>query len=304
VSAPELSIVVVAWRSGDDVRRLAAALPDEPACELVVVDNSGDLELPGAPSERVRVLRPGRNLGFAGGSNAGAAAARGALLLFLNPDARPRPDACARLRAAFARHPEAAGLAPRLVGPDGLPQARWQLRALPSPLSLLAHAFFWNPTRGPLVEPVEGTPVAQPAAAALALRRAAFEAVGGFDPEFHPAWFEDVDLARRLAARGLVVLYAPAAEFDHRGGSSVPALGYGGFLAAYDRNLARYLAKHHGTGWALLFRLLVPVGALLRLLVLPLRRPRRTATRGEAARALVAVALGARHAWRGAAEGA
>src|SRR5690606_5351472 len=130
---------------------------------------------------------------------------------------------------------------------------------------------------------------------ALALRRKAFESVGGFDAGYHPAWFEDVDLARRLAAAGETIVYLPAATFVHRGGASVPALGYGRFLAAYDRNLARYLRRHHGRGWELVFRALVPVGALLRTLALPLRRPRRAASRGEAARALLALAGGA---WR------
>jgi GT2 family glycosyltransferase len=297
VSAPELSVVVVAWRSRADAHELAAAWPPDPRFELVVVDNAGELagELGGAAA--VRVVRPGRNLGFAGGSNAGAAAARAPRLLFLNPDARPVPGALAALVEGFERHPRAAGLAPRLVGADGSPQHRWQLRPLPGPAALLAHAFFWSPTRGARREPAEGARIEQPAAAALALRREAFEAVGGFDAGFHPAWFEDVDLARRLRDRGLELVYLPGATFVHRGGGSVPALGYGGFLAAYDRNLARYLRLHHGRGWELAFRALVPVGALLRAALLPLRRPRRVASRREAATALMRVALGARRGW-------
>lgn len=296
MSGPDLSVVVVAWRSRADALELVEAFPDDPRFELVIVDNSGELErgVPARPS--VRILASGTNLGFAGGSNLGAAATRAPLLLFLNPDARPAPGALAALVEGFGRHREAAGLAPRLVAPDGTPQARWQLKPLPSAASLVAHAFFWNPTRGPRREPLEGERVEQPAAAALALRRAAFEAVGGFDAGYHPAWFEDVDLARRLAARGERVVYLPVATFVHRGGGSVPALGYGGFLTAYDRNLARYLRLHHGRGWELVFRALVPVGALLRTLALPLRRPRRAASRREAAGALLAVATGA---WRG-----
>ena len=78
------------------------------------------------------------------------------------------------------------------------------------------------------VEPAAGAPIEQPAAAALALRRSVFEAVDGFDERYFPAWFEDVDLARRLADRGERMLYLPAALCRHRQGSSVGALGYGG----------------------------------------------------------------------------
>jgi len=297
VSAPELSVVVVAWRAREDALALAGAFPSDPRYELVVVDNSGELTEAGAALGRARLLAPGRNLGFAAGSNLGARAGRAPRLLFLNPDARPTPGALDRLLEAFARHSEAAGLVPRLVGEDGAPQWAWQLKPLPSPLALLAHAFFWSPTRGPRREPAPGTAVAQPAAAALALTREAFEAVGGFDEGYFPAWFEDVDLARRLAARSLALVYAPQAVFVHRGGGSVPALGYGGFLAAYDRNLARYLRRHHGRGWELAFRTLVPLGALARLALLPVRRPRRAASRGEAAAALVAAARAALAGW-------
>lgn len=291
MSSPRLSTVVVVWRAAADALELARTFPGDPRHELLLVDNGGDLQLDEAPGRRV--LRPGRNLGFAGGSNLGARAATGELLLFLNPDARPVDDAYARLLAGFEAQPAAAGLVPRLLSPDGAPQARWQLRPLPGALALLAHAFFWNPTRGPRAEPAAGTPVAQPAAAALALRRSAFERVGGFDEGFHPAWFEDVDLARRLAAAGLPLLYHPAAAFTHRIGSSLATLGYAGFLIAYDRGLARYLARHHGKAWAGAFRALVPLGALARLALLPLVKPARAPSRRAAARALCAVARAA-----------
>ncbi|MFN7942057.1 MAG: glycosyltransferase family 2 protein [Thermoanaerobaculia bacterium] len=294
MSSPALSAIVVHWRGEEDLARLLAAWPDDPSFELVVVNNG-----PAALGDRppARILEAGGNLGFAGGSNRGAAAARGDLLLLLNPDALPRAGALAALVDGFAALPDAAGLAPRLVSPEGAPQFRWQLRPLPRLGELLAQAFFLDLVRGPEREPAAGDPVAQPAAAALALRRAAFDAVGGFDPRFHPAWFEDVDLARRLADRRLVVRYWPAAELVHRGGSSVATLGYGAFLSAYTANLARYIAKHHGRGWALLLRALVPAGALARLVALPLRRPRRAASRGEAARGLVALAGAALSGW-------
>ncbi len=291
MSAPRLSTVVVVWRSAADAAELARAFPRDERFDLLLVDNGGELDLDDAPGRRV--LRPGRNLGFAGGSNLGARAAHGELLLFLNPDARPLGDALERLLEGFEARPEAAGLVPRLISPDGTPQAGWQLRPLPGPVSLLAHACFWNPSRGPRVEPPAGTRIAQPAAAALALRRGAFETVGGFDDGFHPAWFEDVDLALRLDRAALPLLYHPQSTFSHRIGSSLSALGYGGFLVAYDRNLARYLGRHHGAGWANLFRALVPLGALARLALLPLRKPARAATRGQAAAGLVQVARAA-----------
>jgi GT2 family glycosyltransferase len=301
VTTPELSTIVVAWRAADDVVELVAEWPRDPRFELVIVDQDGDLPtrlagLGGLPAS-IRVLSPGRNLGFAGGSNFGAHAARADYLFFLNPDARPEAGALETLRLAFDNWPQAAGMVPRLVGFDGAAQAGWQLRRLPTPLALLAHALFWNPGAGDAVEPAAGAPIEQPAAAALALRRSVFEDVDGFDESYFPAWFEDVDLARRLADRGERMLYLPAALCRHRQGSSLGALGYGAFLAAYDRNLCRYLDQHHGRGWSLAFRALAGPAALARLLLLPLRRPARAASRAQAARALIEIARGSLSGW-------
>src|SRR5690606_27380934 len=116
---PRLSAVVVHWRSEEDLARLAAAWPDDPRWELAVVDN-GSRGLPLLPAA-ARLVSPDRNLGFAGGAAAGVAVARGEAILLLNPDARPRPGALEALLAGLEAHPEAAGLAPRLLGPDGAP---------------------------------------------------------------------------------------------------------------------------------------------------------------------------------------
>jgi len=298
--SPLLSTIVVAWRSRDDVLALAAAFPASPRHELVVVDNGGELsegDLAAVSHATIRLLRPGRNLGFAGGSNLGARTARAERLLFLNPDSLPVGEAFDEVAAAFDRWPRTAGIVPWLIGEAGESQHRWQLRELPSPLALLAHAFFWEPRRGDAEPPPGGSLIGQPAAAALALRREDFERLDGFDERFAPAWFEDIDLARRLADIGAELRFLPEAVFRHRSGSSVGALGYGRFLAIYDRNLALYLRLHHGASWALAFRLLVPIGALARLIVLPLRRPRRASTRPAAARALVGAARAALRNW-------
>jgi hypothetical protein len=302
---PELSGIAVCWGGASGLEELIAAWPADPRFELVVVDNgpAGEVNArlaavkAGAPAG-VHVLEPGVNLGFAGGINAGLAAAQAPAVLLLNPDAVPEPGALEALLDGLAAHPEAAGLAPQLVGPDGRPQHRWQLRRLPGVATLLAQAAFLPAGGGTREEPAEGAAVEQPAAAALLLRRSALEAAGGLDAGFHPAWFEDVDLARRLAAAGATLRYWPRAVFRHRLGSSVPRLGYGRFLWIYDRNLVRYLGKHHGRGAALLARALLPAAALTRLALLPLRRPRRAASRREAARGLLAVALGGLTGWR------
>jgi N-acetylglucosaminyl-diphospho-decaprenol L-rhamnosyltransferase len=314
---PVLAGIVVHWRDETRLAALAAAWPTgDPRFELVVVDNSGSAPAltpepapapapaaaatPGGASP-VRLLRPGRNLGFAGGVNAGVAASRAPLLLLLNPDALPEPGALESLIEGFAAHPEAAGLAPRLAGADQQPQFAWQLRRLPSAWTLLRQTLPWpiaGRGTGLAAEPPPGTAVEQPAAAALALRRQALADAGGLDERFHPAWFEDVDLALRLRQLGGVLLYWPAARFRHALGSTVPRLGYGPFLWIYYRNLERYLAKHHGAAWALAARASLAAGLAIRLPLVPLRRPRRAASRRDAAAGLLLAIAGVLSGWR------
>jgi GT2 family glycosyltransferase len=299
-ATPLLSGVVVHWHNEEPLAELTAAWPRDPRFELIVVDNGSSAPLALGPA---RLVQPGRNLGFGGGANAGAAEARAPVLLFLNPDAVPEPGALDRLLEGFAAWPNAAnaadtaGLAPRLTGPDGTSQAGWQLRRLPSPWQLLLQAFPGIGAPATAADPPAGTPVEQPAAAALALRREAFERIGGFDAGFYPAWFEDVDLARRLRAAGLVLRTWPEARFRHGLGSTVPRLGYGPFLWIYYRNLTRYLGKHHGAGWAWAMRIALVPGMLARLVGLPLYCPKRARSRGEAARGLLAVLAGAVSGW-------
>ena len=294
-SEPLLSAVVVHWRDEEHWNELLDAWGEAEGCELLVVDNSSSLAELSPPARRID---PGKNLGFGGGVNRGVQEARGEWILILNPDVRPRADAVRRLLEALAEWDDAAGVVPALVDEAGRPLCRWQLRPLPTLVELLLQTFLVATVAGPRVEPRRGTPIAQPAGAALAVRRSVLAELGGLDPGFFPAWFEDVDLARRLAAAGHRLLYEPRSRWRHAGGASLPALGYGPFLWIYYRNLARYLAIHHGVFWAFAVRCLLPLGMTLRLLALPLRCPRRAASRGAAAAGLWAVVVGALSGWR------
>lgn len=296
---PILTAVAPHWHDEENLTLLIESWPHDDPFELIVVDNGSDRNLSelGGGRSNVRILEPGRNLGFAAAINRGAANAGGHLLLILNTDARPESGALESLIRGMEQHPEAGGLAPRLVDGNGASQAGWQLRRLPRLRTLLGYCCFVEPRATP--EPAAGSPVEQPAACSLLLRRDAFDAVGRMDTEFWPAWFEDVDLARRLGDINETILYWPDAVFRHGLGTSVPRLGYGPFLLAYYRNLDRYARKHHSRGAALVLNLMLVVAALLRISLLPLRRPRRARSRREALVGLGRLAVAASMAWSG-----
>lgn len=306
---PALGGVVVHWRDEEGLERLLETWPT--GYPLVVVDNSRELEKAGY-ADGVSVHRPETNLGFGGGVNRGLellteqTGVRGTpcrFLLLLNPDAAPEPGAVETLERlcieTAERDDTCVGLAPALLNDDGSRQFRWQLQPLPAAWTLVGQIFFFGGERGPQTEPPPGSRCEQPAAAVLALDLERLEDLRPlFDDGFYPAWFDDVDLAKRVAARGLSFRYAPDAAFRHARGGSVPALGYGRFLWVYSRNLLRYLSKHHGAGASFFARTLLPVAMALRLLLLPLRSPGRAHGRADAARGLIAVIAGAVSGWR------
>ncbi|MFV2072862.1 MAG: glycosyltransferase family 2 protein [Thermoanaerobaculales bacterium] len=261
----KVQAVVVRWRGGDEVRRCLASLIAHGGTSLgsvVLVDSgSGDggAERLAAEFADVRVVALAENRSFAHAAGCGVAEGDEPLVLLLNPDAEVRPGSIGTLVSFLTRSPEAAGAVPILEGIDGVAQYRWQLRKLPTvarlALGLPGAPAFKAPPERP-------TAVAQPAAAAWLVRRTVWDALGGLDPGFVRAWWEDVDFCARLDA-GLKApgfpasepfIVVPQARMSHLGGSSVSKLTEPEFLTAFNRNLLLYASRHHPHRLALIRR--------------------------------------------------
>ncbi len=123
---------VVAARAIESCRRNAAAA--SLTFEAIVVVNSGDAEEARALENTAdRVLVPARDLGFAGGLNAGLEVARGECAVLSNPDVIVRPGALRALCAASRSELVAAG--PEFFLDEGETIHVPPARSPPSPLS-------------------------------------------------------------------------------------------------------------------------------------------------------------------------
>lgn len=245
---------------------------------VVVIDNASTdgtsdyvrLRVPGA-----RLVTADRNLGFAGGVNAGVHETTTPWVLILNPDIILTRDAVERMLAAGEASPAIGAVGAQLIGPDGEPQPSYSLRRFPTlgvwaaDLLLIDHLWPGNPASARYLaadlDRTQDQDAEQPAAACLLVCRAAFDAVGGLDSSFHPAWFEDVDFCQRLRRAGWRIRYVAAARVVHEGGVAMRALGLGSFSAIWYRNLLRYVARHGSPAARLLIRPLLVVGMLLRI---------------------------------------
>jgi GT2 family glycosyltransferase len=219
VARPDVTVVVVTYNRWDltkEALRLLAEVTG-PRYEVVIVDNAST---DGTANELAHVhgatvLRNPRNLGFGPATNQGAAMARGRHLLLLNSDAWVRPGWLEPLIDVADADPGVAAVAPKLLYPDGRLQE--------------AGSIVWRDARvrqygdGDLPNLPEYNfrrTVDYASAACLLVRRAAFIAVGGFDPRFAPVYCEDVDLCLALAAGPGRVVYQPRSVVEHVRGAS------------------------------------------------------------------------------------
>jgi GT2 family glycosyltransferase len=207
-----VSAVVLAWKTEPFLRRGVEALlaSEKVSVEVVLVDNGctdDDVDvlsrLPG-----VVVVRPGENLGFAGGCNAGAAAATGDYLALVNSDAIVEPTTMARLVEEASRPGVGvAGGSIRLATDPHL------INSAGNPVHVLGLSW-----AGRLNEPEDRTqpePVTVASGACLLMPLARWRALGGFDEEYF-AYHEDTELSIRLWQTGWRVMYVPDAVAVHR----------------------------------------------------------------------------------------
>jgi N-acetylglucosaminyl-diphospho-decaprenol L-rhamnosyltransferase len=213
------SVVIVNWNAGDMLRACVQSLMDDArrGCPVVVVDNGssdGSTTAAAAACPWMTVVAAGRNLGFAGGANLGAAQAPGDAVVFLNPDARVLPGAVAELVAALTE-PGVGVAGGGLLDEDG----RWQPGAarfgpighllLDTTLGRLPARWRRRPYR---VDWVYGT--------FMAVRADLFRQLGGFDPDYF-LYGEDMDLCHRARQLGARTVHVPRARAVH--GANVSA---------------------------------------------------------------------------------
>ncbi|MFH0964491.1 MAG: glycosyltransferase family 2 protein [Planctomycetota bacterium] len=260
----DLSIVVVCFNDREVVVPCLESIREaRPKLELevIVVDNGsrdGSAQAAREAYPAARALAPGRNLGYAGGNNAGFREARGRYVLFLNPDTLIREGALERMveRADSDERCGAAG--PRVVGRDG----RLQRSCFRSPrvldfaaVGLMLHripgyerAVGLNGYRDAMYEgPFEPDVVS---GCCILARRELLERIGAFDEEYF-IYFEETDLCERIRRAGYRVLYVPDAEIVHLGGATTVKQETW-FRIQFEKSRRRFFLKHRGRGltWA------------------------------------------------------
>ncbi|HEX9942233.1 MAG TPA: glycosyltransferase family 2 protein [Thermoanaerobaculia bacterium] len=226
-----MAVAIVNHNTRDHLRACLASVRAEGPAEVVVADagsTDGSAGIVRQEFPQALLLADASNPGYGASANRAIAACSSPSVLLLNADTRLQPGALRALASYLEGHPRAAVAGPRLVNPDGTLQVScfpfigtFQLMIEKTPLGRwLAHVPVlrdrWLLSHSPHDRP---RVVPWVLGAAMAIRRTAFDEVGGFDLSFF-MYSEEIDLCYRLKSAGWEVHFAPVATVVHAGGAS------------------------------------------------------------------------------------
>lgn len=240
-TAPSVSVLLVLFNQAeltfDCLQSLVQNAADD--TEVIILDNASTdrtthlLErLDGA-----KVIRSSENLHFLRGVNRAAREACGRHLLLLNNDTRVAPGAIDAAAARLDAELDLGAVGGPIVHLDGTLQE--------------AGAIIWSNGhcqgygRGGDPDHWEfqfRRDVDYCSGAFLMVRRDVFDALGGFDTVFAPAYFEETDLCMRIRGAGLRVAYEPLARITHFEYGSTDSVGEASIL--YEKNHQIFVEKH------------------------------------------------------------
>jgi len=207
--------------------------------EVILIDNGSEDRTAQLLDriENATIARNTENMGFVKGVNQGANLCSGDYLLLLNNDAILIGDTVAAAVRLLEEEWDIGVVGGRIILLDGTLQE--------------AGSIIWSD--GSTLGCGRGLPADAPAnmfrrdvdycsGAFFTTRRADFEAIGGFDEDYSPAYYEEVDFCVRLAKQGKRTVYEPRAVILHYEFASSMEREHA--IALYQRNRLLFVEKH------------------------------------------------------------
>jgi GT2 family glycosyltransferase len=219
--SPEASIIIPVYNNVVDTMLCLVSVLEAQSVhdyEIIVADDgSADATSRLIPTIGgiVNYLRQPHNFGFLGNCNAAARHARGRYVILLNNDTLVLPNWLDSLLYPFASRAKIGLIGSKLINWDGTLQEAGGI--------FWKDASAWNFGRGQEARAPEFSYVKDVdycSGASIALPKALWDQLGGFDPTFSPAYCEDSDIAFRVREAGYHTLFQPHSEVIHHEGRS------------------------------------------------------------------------------------
>lgn len=266
-----VGLVLVTYQSAEDLPGFLETLPAavEPyTVEVIGVDNvSSDGSADIVEAAGGTVIRNSRNVGLAAAINQGAAATGAEWILVANPDTKLDPGAIAGLIETAGTDPRIGMIGPAIARLDGTPYPSG--RRFPSLTVGVVHALLGGVWPGnPATKRYFGRQSTGPSdvdwisGCCMLFRRAAFDAVGGFDDRYF-LYFEEVKMALDMHRSGWRVILDPTVRIRHREGGSMRSAPFRKVRSHHRSALRFYCDYHKGSPW-IVFAPLVAAGLVLR----------------------------------------
>lgn len=240
---PEVSVIIpvhnqieYTYRCLKSIALNAPAIP----FEVIVVDDASTddtLRVLGK-AEGVRVIANERNAGFIRSCNAGAKAAKGAFLHFLNNDTEVLPGWLDELVKTFDENKSVGIAGSMLIYPNGRLQEAGAI--------IWRDKMAWNYGRGDHPDKPEYNYVREAdyiSGASVMIPAALFSELGGFDEIYVPAYCEDADLALKVKKKGLKTYFQPFSKIIHHEGRSCGVDLSSGVKSYQVRNMQTLFAR-------------------------------------------------------------
>jgi N-acetylglucosaminyl-diphospho-decaprenol L-rhamnosyltransferase len=274
VTGAPVDVVIVNFNARDHLRACLASVEREAPNKPVVVDTSstdGSAEMVAAEYGWARLVRC-RNRGYGAAANRGVTETSADYVLLLNSDTVLASGSLRALSDYLDAHADAGLAGPRLINPDGSLQP--SCYEFLTPLKALVAMTLLNQWMGhvpglrehylPTSSHDRARLVPWLKGAALAIRREAFEAIGGFDESYF-MYFEELDLSYRLQAAGWEVHFTPTATVVHAGGAST-GLQRAAMTVQLFASLRRFYEHHYSTARIIELRFLLAAIMAARLI--------------------------------------
>lgn len=249
-------------------------MPCTRSTEVVVVDNAsndGSAEMVRVDFPWVTLVAVEHNVGYGAAANIGVGYAVADIILLLNSDTRLQPESLDALRDFLDEHPDAGIVGPRLANPDGTLQA--SIYPFPTPLQILLQesglgrvarwADFSREASQRRSAHDRICSVPWVLGAVLAIRRCAFESIGGFDDSFF-MYYEEVDLCLRMRDKGWEIYFAPVTTVTHVGGASTSQLR-AEMHAQWFTSIQHFYVRHYSRSRRVQLRVILGTVVLGRL---------------------------------------
>lgn len=218
--APNVSIIVPVYNEWKITRQCLLAIRENTRSityEVILADDCSQDE-----TREAAMLAPGvrhvaneKNVGFLLNCNSAARIARGEYLVFLNNDTVVQPEWLTHLLRLLEQDDRNGLVGPMLLYGNGRLQEAGGI--------IWRDASGWNYGRHDLPGKPQYNYVKAAdylSGACILLRKTLWNAIGGFDERFVPAYYEDTDLAFEVRRRGYRVLYQPLSRVVHLEGVS------------------------------------------------------------------------------------